>query len=848
MVKELKTRVDEYFNQPLKAGEKRKILYLYDSECTYLDQLQEMSQESEQFILLRITNQNYFKTQYQIERELAHVSLFLYFEMEKPSPKENPLLDVLFYSEELKVDQESQLFLSIGIDPNRDDLARIVKSYSAFFKNKARINRMKRLWEKVPFDTAEYFEYSIQASLVKAENADWMSIWIALFEEEAQDTQDKWDQLLKFGNVDRFWDQVDELIGYNNETSTKNQKSIKDMMIQIFYTHLNAELEGQLPKELRSFVLSKANPVIVFINQWMNTKNQDQSYQFVSTIIQDECDFPDLFGELSSKTLSQLETFQWFDRELITRMIEPKNRVETDEQLNWIAQRRNTFWYPQFKKVYQLLKNAVYLNQSVKEAESEWLNVQTQEELLRLYTKRLYKLDQQQRKMNRLFEIIDSEWQDCLSKQVENWNRLYNKKYLEPLTDKWTRLVEAKGAMISERPQADFYRKAVLPYINSQRRIVVIISDGLRYEVGEDLFTQLTSEKRFNGELEWMQTDLPSVTSLGMANLLPHDTIKWIDTGEVQIDGQKGAGIKKRQQQLENHLSDQALAIQAEDLFAMNQAKLREQFNGKKVVYIYHNYIDAIGDNAKTENDVLRAAEAAIEQLLKLMNRLTVELSVNQFLVTADHGFLFSNDPLHHSEKALVESTEQVLTKNKRFLITKESLNKEVGLSLPVNSQLHDQLYVTVPRGLNRFALKGGGAQYVHGGYLPQEIIVPLLKIKTDRTRNELEKVGISLITQTRRIINTVLWLSLLQMEPISENKHKRYLKVYFEDASESILSNEVSIIADKEANSSDQRVFNEKFVFLENKTTRNDDCYLIIKDEKSREIILREHFNIDLI
>lgn len=40
------------------------------------------------------------------------------------------------------------------------------------------------------------------------------------------------------------------------------------------------------------------------------------------------------------------------------------------------------------------------------------------------------------------------------------------------------------------------------PYLNNDRRIVVIISDGLRYEAGKELYLELTKEKKFNGEMD----------------------------------------------------------------------------------------------------------------------------------------------------------------------------------------------------------------------------------------------------------------------------------------------------------------------------------------------------------
>ena len=39
--------------------------------------------------------------------------------------------------------------------------------------------------------------------------------------------------------------------------------------------------------------------------------------------------------------------------------------------------------------------------------------------------------------------------------------------------------------------------------------------------------------------------------------------------------------------------------------------------------------------------------------------------------------------------------------------------------------------FVHIPKGNARFAIQGGGTNYVHGGILPQEMMIPVLQIKT---------------------------------------------------------------------------------------------------------------------
>ncbi|MCL0911459.1 PglZ domain-containing protein [Escherichia coli] len=75
--------------------------------------------------------------------------------------------------------------------------------------------------------------------------------------------------------------------------------------------------------------------------------------------------------------------------------------------------------------------------------------------------------------------------------------------------------------------QQNFFNEVVKPqFQNPQiKRVFVIISDALRYEVAEELGNQINTEKRFTAELRSQLGVLPSYTQLGMAALLPHEQL-----------------------------------------------------------------------------------------------------------------------------------------------------------------------------------------------------------------------------------------------------------------------------------------------------------------------------------
>lgn len=850
MSEELLSRIETFYSSPLKDGEKRKILYLFDPEEAYAETIETWAEKIETVKCLTVTTHSFFKTNYLIEKELRDVSLFLYFAMERPRMEENPLLDVLLYSEELKVDALSQLYLTLGIDPDNEEITSAVKAYPVFFRAKNRINQFKRLYNDSSYHSAEVVDYAVFAALTKASATTWMAVLIELFEEAASKENNKWDQLIKFGEEKRFWSMVDQLLGYNIDTSINGHLSINELMHQIFLTYLSTELGQAMPKELKPYVLENSNPIVIFINQWMNTKNKEAAFYFVSTVIESKWDLDALLHDLPSETLADCETFKWFDHELIDRFVQSiqMHVSESNRLLPLLAKRRNTIWFDHFEGSYTFLKWAIQLNRYTETFEENWQGMAEPRLLWKNYSEQAYHVDTAYRKMTAYYDDLESNQKETARPVKDQMERLYVNRYLNAFTTKWDLYYKNSQTFDSNKLQADFFNNEVAPYLNNDRRIVVIISDGLRYEAGKELYLELTKEKKFNGEMDWMQTELPSITSVGMASLLPHQSLEFQSDGNVLVDQMNTTGLANRETILKKNGHPEALALKVTDIDQMTKEQLREKMAGKKLVYIYHNKVDAIGDHLPTENDVFKATNDSIKELSQLMHRLTNDVSISSFLVTADHGYLYTRSALSSSEKVPVNKDTKAWVKNKRFILSEKAEDYYSGLSFTLSERLDNTGYITVPRGMNRFALKGGGYQYSHGGHLPQEMMVPLLRIKTDRSRNEMPEVDVSLISQTRTITNNVVWLSFLQTEPVTEEKKEKRLTLYFEDSKGRKISNESILIADRTNKASDERVYTEKFVLLNETYNPMDTHYFVMKNANNEEDVVKERFKLDLV
>ncbi|WP_085560457.1 hypothetical protein [Carnobacterium iners] len=100
-----------------------------------------MSKETALFELLKVTDHNYFQIHYHIEKVMADKNIVLYYTIKRPNDQENPMLGVLLYSYELKLDQDSQLYAAIGIDSTNEALTDLAKQYQTFFKSKERTTK-----------------------------------------------------------------------------------------------------------------------------------------------------------------------------------------------------------------------------------------------------------------------------------------------------------------------------------------------------------------------------------------------------------------------------------------------------------------------------------------------------------------------------------------------------------------------------------------------------------------------------------------------------------------------------------------------------------------------------------
>lgn len=422
------------------------------------------------------------------------------------------------------------------------------------------------------------------------------------------------------------------------------------------------------------------------------------------------------------------------------------------------------------------------------------------------YTGELYRVDQLYRRYHESADVVDQRLPDTLQVVSQRIEDIYLNRFLQPLAQSWDGFVQAglleKWAVDGVPAQQQFFKREVESYLQGgdDRRIYVVISDALRYEVAQELAEQLNGKNRFWAELTPQLGVLPSYTKLGMASLLPHKVLSYTDKGFVLADGQSTEGLEQRDKILSAH---RGVAFRAEDFLLLNKADGREAIKNASVVYVYHNKIDIIGDTAGTESGTFEACRKAIEEIDQIVSRIINNLNGHQVIVTADHGFLFRDSDLGELDRNKLDSKPAgTIVAKKRYLIGKDlGAVPQAHVGHTKNTAgTHDDTMFWVPKGVNRFHFVGG-ARFVHGGAALQEIVVPVLTVKQQRGTkaklNEVRKASVTVLGNNFRITTNRYVFTLLQAEPVSDRIKPVVVKAGLFNGFGNAISNMESVTLD---------------------------------------------------
>ena len=406
------------------------------------------------------------------------------------------------------------------------------------------------------------------------------------------------------------------------------------------------------------------------------------------------------------------------------------------------------------------------------------LTLNTPDEYLERYRNEYYLIDQLYRlSIENYYKISPSIILYETIQKVKYALDAHYAKVCNRINLEWMRCVKESGGLSSVHAlrQQNFYENQIKPI---QKKVVVIISDALRYEVAQELIGALARRKHI-AHLNTAIAMLPTETKFCKPALLPHRELRLYS----EVDGEQNMGVDnrilnttaKRTEQV-NAYRTGAICVDYDEVAKYDQVKNREIFK-HPLVYVMHDTIDDKSHGA-TAKEVANSCRDAINELEMLVHKIHETYNVTEVYITADHGFLFNDQQFEEKDKHKV--TEPVLESKSRYYLTSSADKMPAITKFPlveVSGMNAENIYVAVPEGTNRLAAKSGGYMFTHGGASLQEIIIPVIISRQER-EDVKQPVGVMVLDRNLSIQASRLRFKLLQTDAVSMDMKARIIQV----------------------------------------------------------------------
>jgi uncharacterized protein (TIGR02687 family) len=857
----------------------KNIVFWYDAEQSFIELINQINLPN--VTILNMGNESSLEIKKRIVKDEREKQYLLFFPFEEPQPKDNWLLDIRLYSEIFYADSSSLILNRLQIKSMA--LREHVKRRMSFFKSETRLASLERKITENENDQS--LDFKMISVLANCE-ATLSSILMVVFEQYAElliehnnvaadipqitkypdlvIDDEKNDliealpviaQFIRHNLLDSFFKSLKKHYGYES-----NEERITELLFKLFCTDLYIHID--VSKDEKNWAVpnllntnSGRASASAFMLEWRDSNRYREGYNEISLAISNELNITARCSDFLPQAIKECFTFKEVDKQIIKGLL--KHLVNdfdnTDASLAMtqndfeqiISQRSSGHWgqvESQIVSLYEAIKYADRLLQLRKHYE-DGFNYSSASVMFAEYSKSIFKFDKYYRLFNYYSDSLESKSTQILETLSESIEYLYVDWYLYELGLAWDLLLTKENRLqdwssLTPNMQSNFFYKHVkAPIVDkSLKRIIVIISDALRYEVADELVGKLNQEKKYKSTIQPMLGVLPSYTQLGMASLLPHNVIDYDKNNKVCVDGKASESTKDRSAILS---AQDGIGITAKELKEWSSAKAKESIQGKSIIYIYHNTIDAIGDDSKTEHKTFEACQTAIDELKDLTTKAMTKFTATRVLITADHGFIYQQRPLEKQERSVLKSdlSNAFLTK-KRYAVGRDLPKDDSywhGGLLGVTSKANkSDVEFILPKGANRFHFVGG-AKFVHGGAMPQEICVPLVEVKkltgSKATQNEKIKVGLIAEKSNIRLVNQIEKVRFIQTNVVGGNFVECRVTAVIKDSKDEVVSSEEILVFDSTSNDVSDRTREARFKLVGSNFDRTEKYNLFVTD-----------------
>lgn len=437
-------------------------------------------------------------------------------------------------------------------------------------------------------------------------------------------------------------------------------------------------------------------------------------------------------AKLPAGSLGAIDTFRFEERALLRHCGDLIATSKFDEALTLVGERENSFWLDrdvgrkaqweacrrmaELGSVAMSVRTAV--NKTVGDANA-WIDA---------YTAKggWYRLDQSQRRLEAWVANLDEEPEE---RPLGVVRRAYEDA-CHAMAGGFTRALAKAGWTAT----ASLHQTHVFSEVVAQRPkpVAYFLVDAMRFEMGVELAERLP--KSTEVAVRHAVGVLPSITPIGMAALQPGASGSF---SVVEQGGTLGARIEESflpdlaaRKKLAAARVPKLVDLSLDELLSLAPSKLAKKVDGAQVVVVRSQEIDHAGETGFTFQ-ARQVMDTVIGNLARAMRKLAAA-GVEHAVVSADHGHLFFATDRDESMRTEAPGGKTIEL-HRRCWIGRGGATPPGTLRVAAAALGYDSdLELVFPSGSG--VLKAGGdLAYHHGGPSLQELIIPVVTVRTKR-------------------------------------------------------------------------------------------------------------------
>jgi hypothetical protein len=522
-------------------------------------------------------------------------------------------------------------------------------------------------------------------------------------------------------------------LGLKLMTKGKTHSSIADELWRyLLFSEFAFDLPGALPLALSNVPKApeEARPHVEYLcDALRNAANTRAEYVTRAEGIEDELRIAEACAGIDD--LGVRDTFPFEERRVLTAAVSALVAGDLDRARDILSRHGGSVWIGRGESEAQwdIVEAGLRLVAACEDADRQLAEqAGSLDALVEHYAASLVDVDRLQREFEQA--VGDYVPEDASLSDAVGLCRRRHAKLAEKVQSLFTKHLESSGWPAHRlMSNADVFDQIVEPLLReSGRRVAYILVDALRYELGVTLHRQLAETEQ--AELRAACAQLPTVTSVGMASLLPGSAadlrlLRDEDGFCVALQGDKLASVAQRMDVLRARLGDRFAEAQlATWLRAKNKVPTSVELLVLRTVDI-DGHLENTPSGAFSTLDLIHQALKSIRVAVHKLK----QAGFADVVIATDHGFVL-NAHAEAGEVCTKPPGAWVVAHDRALLGEGEANGANFVLLAERAGVRGDFQKLAGPRSMSAYRK---GLLYYHGGASLQEAIVPVITVRLKR-------------------------------------------------------------------------------------------------------------------